>query len=191
MWGFQKVRFFGILWVFLASSNLFWNISDYLNLSGSFGNLWNSLGFDWTVWDFFWHLLYYFNLTLVKAILQFSNIPILWTDIETWMDTADGVKWQQLLHKNMPKNYHCRAVTKCQNLLKWWQRVNFPPFVPWAGGAVLCSPRTLGLAITSLPLQTNIHKYAHKYPHMGQFPQDGENVCFTGFFFLKVEGWCG
>ena len=27
-------------------------------------------------------------------------------------------------------------------------------------------------------------------PHMGQFPQDGENVCFTGIF-LRVEGWCG
>ena len=26
--------------------------------------------------------------------------------------------------------------------------------------------------------------------HMGQFLQDGENVCLTSFFF-KVEGWCG
>ena len=30
----------------------------------------------------------------------------------------------------------------------------------------------------------------HEWVHMGQFPQDGENVCLTSFF-LKVEGWCG
>ena len=41
-----------------------------------------------------------------------------------------------------------------------------------------------------LPLQHDLWSENASNKHMGQFPQDGENVCLT-VFFLKVEGWCG